>query len=297
MKTQSNLCKFEILKRIEVRDIINLIVFITGIVISNVELLQLRKFLVNGSQRFIIYNIILSVIMILMFIYGVRNRIENIINIMNVKNLEEKNKNLSELNDHIRCFKHDFNNILQAIDGYIILDDMSSLQKYFNSLIKECDHVNCMEVLNYKLIDNPALYGVILNKYKIAEKNNIKMNIDILANIEKFNDKSYILSRMLGILLDNALEATSECKEKVINVQFLKEENKNRDVIIIENTYTNTDVDTNKIFEKNYTTKKDKGNSGLGLWKIRDILRKNNNLDLFTTKDEVMFRQQIEIYH
>ena len=123
------------------------------------------------------------------------------------------------------------------------------------------------------------------------------MNIDILANIEKFNDKSYILSRMLGILLDNALEATSECKEKVINVQFLKEENKNRDVIIIENTYANTDVDTNKIFEKNYTTKKDKGNSGLGLWKIRDILRKNNNLDLFTTKDEVMFRQQIEIYH
>ena len=87
MKTQSNLCKFEILKRIEVRDIINLIVFITGIVISNVELLQLRKFLVNGSQRFIIYNIILSVIMILMFIYGVRNRIENIINIMNVKKL------------------------------------------------------------------------------------------------------------------------------------------------------------------------------------------------------------------
>ena len=33
---------------------------------------------------------------------------------------------------------------------------------------------------------------------------------------------------MLGILLDNALEATSECKEKVINVQFLKFTQKKR---------------------------------------------------------------------
>ena len=61
-------------------------------------------------------------------------------------------------------------------------------------------------------------------------------------------------------------------------------------------TYENKDVDTCKIFEKNYTTKKDKGNTGLGLWKIHDILRKDNSLELFTTKDEIMFKQKLEIY-
>ena len=67
-----------------------------------------------------------------------------------------------------------------------------------------------------------------------------------------------------------------------------------RCIIKIENTYENKEIDTDKIFEKNYSTKK--GNTGLGLWKIRDILKKDTSLDLFTSKDEEMFKQQIEIY-
>ena len=65
-------------------------------------------------------------------------------------------------------------------------------------------------------------------------------------------------------------------------------------IIKIENTYGNKNVDTCKIFEKNYTTKK--GNTGLGLWKIQDILRKDNSLELFTSKDDKMFKQRLEIY-
>ena len=69
---------------------------------------------------------------------------------------------------------------------------------------------------------------------------------------------------------------------------------KKRINIVVENTYINKNVDTNRIFEKNYSTKK--GNSGLGLWKIQDILSKDTTLDLFTSKDEEMFKQQLEIY-
>ena len=49
-----------------------------------------------------------------------------------------------------------------------------------------------------------------------------------------------------------------------------------------------------EMYKKNYTTKK--GNTGLGLWKIHDILKKDTSLDLFTTKDEKMFKQKLEIY-
>ena len=49
-----------------------------------------------------------------------------------------------------------------------------------------------------------------------------------------------------------------------------------------------------EIFEKKYSTKP--GNSGLGLWEVRQILKKNNNLNLFTTKSNKLFKQQLEIY-
>jgi len=97
-----------------------------------------------------------------------------------------------------------------------------------------------------------------------------------------------------GILLDNAIEAASECTEKIINVSIKNDEKNLRQLLVIENTYSNKDVDTDKIFEKGFSTKSN--NTGLGLWEVRQILRKNNNLNLYTTKDDKFFRQQLEIY-
>ena len=265
-----------------------------GIVIAIIEMLEMKTMLQENSNKYVFYNIISTISIFLISIYGIFSRREAIINKIKIDILEEKNKNLSEVNDYTRCFKHDFNNIIQAIDGYIMVNDMTALQKYFSGLLKECNCMNSMDLLNNKGTENPAIYGVLLNKYKRAEENNINMNIDIMVSLDKFKEKSYVLSRMIGILLDNAIEATSECEEKIVNVQFVKEEGKNRNLIIIENTYNNKNVDTNKIFEKNFTTKE--GNSGLGLWKIRDILSKDMDLDLYTTKDGVMFKQQLEIY-
>ena len=65
--------------------------------------------------------------------------------------------------------------------------------------------------------------------------------------------------------------------------------------MLIENTYSNKNVDTEKIFEKKYSTKK--GNSGLGLWEVRKILSRNTNLNLFTTKNDNYFTQQLEMYN
>ena len=51
----------------------------------------------------------------------------------------------------------------------------------------------------------------------------------------------------------------------------------------------------NKIYEKKYSNKAK--NSGIGLWEVRQILKKNNNLNLFTTKDNKFFKQQLEMYN
>ena len=276
------------------KDVIYILLSTFGIILSNVQTYALMKTLEGMKYNLMINNIVICSIIILTNIYCFKNRIIVDKNIGHIKALKEENKNLLEVNDNIRCFKHDFNNIIQAIDGYIYLDDMKSLSVYFKSLLKECNHVNTVDRLNAKIIDNPAIYGVLLDKYKIAEKRNIKINLDILTSLKELGDRSYVISRMFGILIDNALEASSECDKKVVNIQILRDAKRKRINIVVENTYINKDVDTSRIFEKNYTTKK--GNSGLGLWKIQDILSKDTSLDLFTSKDEEMFKQQLEIY-
>ena len=299
MKVENYFRSKYLMRYVNSKDIINSIITVLGVIAVNIQMFEITKILSKykiGMSRFIFYDIFTTLVMISLMIYGIYNKRQSILSKMNIAKLEESNRNLLELNDNVRCFKHDFNNIIQAIDGYIVLKDMNALQKYFNKLVKECNHMNIIDILSKQLTDNPAIYGILLNKYKIATENNIQMNIDIFVSLNNFGDKAYTISRMLGILLDNALEATNECENKIINVQFMKEENRNRSLIIVENTYENKDIDTNRIFDKHYTTKKDKGNTGLGLWKIRDILRKDTSLDLFTSKDDIMFKQQLEIY-
>ena len=97
-----------------------------------------------------------------------------------------------------------------------------------------------------------------------------------------------------GILLDNAIEAANECDEKIINVSIKNDEKNSRQLLVVENTYNNKDVDTEKIYDKGFSTKPN--NTGLGLWEVRQIIKRNNNLNLFTTKDEKYFKQQLEIY-
>ena len=49
-----------------------------------------------------------------------------------------------------------------------------------------------------------------------------------------------------------------------------------------------------QIFEKGFSGKKN--HTGLGLWEIRKIIKKSNNLNLFTSKTDKFFSQQLEIY-
>lgn len=231
----------------------------------------------------------------------------SIYNILNVSKLEVTSRDLEGaqltirslrvLHDTVRSFKHDFDNIVHSIGGYIKDDNMQGLEKYYNQLLQDCKKTNNLYSLSPNVINQPAIYNILATKYYIADEQNIQINLDVFLDLNEIEQhmKIYEFTRILGILLDNAVEASKECIDKTINVTFRKEENKHRLLVIIENTYNDKDIDTDKIYEKGYSTKK--GNTGLGLWKIREILKKNNNLNLFTTKNNELFKQQFEIYY
>lgn len=210
-----------------------------------------------------------------------------------LENVQLYNQTLSILHDNIRGFKHDFNNIVQAIGGYIALNDMDGLTEYYTKLLEECKISNNLNLLNPESINNPSVYSLLTNKYFLAMEKGITMNFSIFSDLSKIQSDNYEVSRIIGILLDNAIEASFETNDKIINIDISSDTKKI--LFIIKNSFNNPDLSTTRIFEKGYSTKE--GNSGLGLWNVHKILSKNTKLDLYTTIDNNMFCQQFSIYY
>lgn len=212
-----------------------------------------------------------------------------------LESAEEYNKTLHILHDSVRGFKHDFDNIVTTIGGYVKTNDMDGLKKYYSQLEEDCQKVNNLYLLNPDIINNPGIYNLLTAKYNEAIEKNIKVNITFLLDLNNLHMKIYEFTRMLGILLDNAIEAASECDKKVLNISFRNDAKNNVNIIQIENTYLDKDVDIDHIFNKGITGKEN--HTGLGLWEVREILKKNNNINLHTTKTDEYFSQQLEIYY
>ena len=80
-----------------------------------------------------------------------------------------------------------------------------------------------------------------------------------------------------------------------MNITFRNEDKNHRNIIQIENTYKDKNVDLDNIFNKGISGKKE--HTGLGLWEIKQFLKKNNNINLYTSKTDKYFSQQLEIYY
>lgn len=216
---------------------------------------------------------------------------------LKIHELTSYNKTLSIMYDSIRGFRHDFSNFIQALDGYVKVNNIEGIQKMSASIVQECKNVNNMEILDPQIINNPAAYSMITNKYYLAQENNVTMNIEVMADLKSVEEYNYEFCRILGILLDNAIEASKNTENKIVNVKIFNDQKLKRKLVKIENTYdTSFDIDMDKLFDKGYTSKNDtKNEHGLGLWTVKRILEKNHKLDLYTNKGE-MFCQQLEIY-
>ncbi len=228
-------------------------------------------------------------------LYSLTRALKLILTTQKLESAEEYNNTLHILHDNVRGFKHDFDNIVTTIGGYIRTEDMEGLKKYYSQLEDDCQRVNNLYLLNPSVVNNDGIYNLLTKKYYEAESKDIKVNITFLLDLSTLNMKIYEFARILGILLDNAIEASSECEEKIINIIFKNDSKNYRQLLIVENTYNTPNIDTEKIFEKGVSSKDD--HTGLGLWEVRKLVKKNKNINLFTSKDDKYFTQQLEIYN
>lgn len=246
----------------------------------------------EGTTIMLIIFLLIIAICITIIIYIIR-KFKN--QKIEIENLKASNERLQSNYDNVRAFRHDFNNIMQGIGGYIALNDIDGLKEMYSSIIEECQEITDTQALNEDVINNPAIYNLINNKIKLAKKDGVRLKVNVYVNINKLNISSYDLCRMLGILIDNAVEAAKVCEDKTVYIKFIKDKLNNRNLVIVENPYKNYLIDIKKIYEKGFSSKKDKISHGLGLWKVKQILKKNKNIQIYTSRDK-LFKQQLEIY-
>lgn len=257
----------------------------------------------KGSSYIHLLSVITGLIFILLCTYITVSVLKNIKLETNNKiesaKLEQQKKYILALeknNNEIRKFKHDFNNIILGLDGYINNDDFDKekLKKYFNSTIMNFNNnieLNDIVIAKLNSIKVSSLKSLITNKVLVAQNNTIDVDINIEGEITDFYTDEMQLSRILGILLDNAIEAALEVTDnKKIEMNIIQID-KTTD-IQISNTFNNIGTPIADFNKEGFSTKGT--NRGLGLSSAHEIANKLNIL-LNTEIDGNTFIQNLSI--
>ena len=103
------------------------------------------------------------------------------------------------------------------------------------------------------------------------------------------------LSRILGIILDNAIEATTKLENnRYIKLEMRFDNKKCADIIRVYNTYdTSISINTQDIFKKGYSSKEVK--SGIGLWEVKKLIDKSKHSQIYASIEKDKFIQNIII--
>ena len=113
----------------------------------------------------------------------------------------------------LRAQSHEFMNRLHVILGMVRMEFYDELMDFINEIV---DHrVNEVSYVT-KNIKDPVLAGFIMGKLSTARENKVEMKIDNETIIPKPSEDhvTHELITIIGNVIDNAIEAMSEMKEK-----------------------------------------------------------------------------------
>ncbi|MDK2587116.1 GHKL domain-containing protein [Romboutsia sedimentorum] len=240
---------------------------------------------VSQNILFILYFITFMTFLLLVSIINNENRL---------KEINEYNNKLEKMTNEMKRFRHDYKNILLSMNGYIQENDMEGLRKLFycsiEPLSKNINSYN-LNITSISNIKNLELKGIVLAKLIKAEDLGIDINISTYGNIDNININIIDLCRVIGIMLDNCIEASLECNKP--NIDICIEKKSNCTSFLISNTYINKIDNIADLFKQDISTKG--ANRGIGLSNLNEIL--DNYEDVcFSVKLDKYFIQKLDIY-
>ena len=188
---------------------------------------------------------------------------------------------------------HEYNNQLMILKGYV--DDKSKLKEYLDTIIDDHTLGQNYKIRQLSNFPNGGLKRMLYYKISIIKEKKIKYYLYISEEsavlLENLSIKLYNdITKVFGVLIDNAIDASLKSEDKELSLDFSKEDN--YIVITVSNTYDKK-IDINKIGRKGFSSK-GKGH-GFGLRLVKEIIKRNKKIELLTEHNNRYFIQTILI--
>ena len=212
------------------------------------------------------------------------------------ENIQNHLKELEHQFTSIRKFKHDYQNILASMETFFLEKKLSELETYFFEKVMptfEAVSSNNFVFEALSKIKISEVKSLISAKIVVAQNisQDVKVSFEAPDEIEEVFIDSITLVRILGILLDNAIEELEILSEGNLAIACFND--KDSVVFIIQNTYNSNLPTIQMIKSSGFTTKEN--HSGLGLHILEELQEVYPNISLSTIIDEYTFTQKLTI--
>ena len=180
--------------------------------------------------------------------------------------------------EEYRMVNHEHKNQLSII-RQMTKKENKKLIEYLDNLLEKKNSIKYKWVTDLNNIPLNGLRGLINYKLLEMEENNINITVSISKDIskvklEKLSTKQKDnLYSVVGVYLDNAIQAALESKNKEVSLEIYKI--KKDIILVLGNTYTG-EINIDKLDEYGYTTKGK--NHGVGLHIVERIMNEERLL-------------------
>lgn len=195
---------------------------------------------------------------------------------LELQNLKEQMKmmdaymrDVEENYQTLRKFRHDYNNLLLGLRTQPHDSDIN--QQYLEEMIEYSHQMMDLSVMRFSGINNLKISSVkslMIAKLSQAEQSQLKVNFECLIPVEAVDLDEVKLIRIVGILIDNAIEAAQESQQKKLSVLIINTQEAVE--FSIENSYSGNLPSLQAMNQAGFSSK-GKGR-GLGLANIQEIL-------------------------
>lgn len=172
-----------------------------------------------------------------------------------------------------KFIRHEYKNQLAVLRN---MTKQKSIKDKIDSIVDDMINIDDNIVNELGDLPNGGLKGLLYYKISVAKNKNINVEINVGNKVKSLfkkldEEKNKVLSKVIGVYLDNAIEAAVQSNKKIVSIEIYNLDSKLN--IVISNSFMGK-IDIVKMNQKGVSTKgKGRGN---GLYYASKLLNKNN---------------------
>lgn len=171
-----------------------------------------------------------------------------------------------------RIFRHNISNMIYGFQGMLLSGNIDEVDAYYKNMVASCQLINNENVVSLQRLPSVAVSTLLLHKIQDANEHKIPFHANVQENIDWFGLKDNEMVQILGVLLDNALEAARESTAPMI--YFDARNNENALSITVCNTCAPGNMPH---FTENAGSTKE-GHEGLGLKSVHTLIGRHSHV-------------------